>query len=80
MSSNLTQDEAEFQGGASLACRDEATDFEPVPTAPLLTIVYEQTVEVLAFLGYHNSVAAKFMFALYFLIRCDLLGSTFSVS
>lgn len=68
-----TQEEGEFWGGAihleklsaSLACRDEATDLGPVPIASLLTVVYEQTLEVLAFLDCHNNVAAKFMFALF---------------
>ena len=80
----MTQEEGEFQGGAihseelsaSLACRDEATDLGPVPIAPLLTIVYEQTLKALAFLGCSNSVAAKFMSALFFSILCDL-GWTF---
>lgn len=70
----MTQEEDAFQEGAihseqlsaSLACRDETTDLGPVAIPPLLTIVYEQTLEVLAFLGCHNSVAAKFMFALFF--------------
>lgn len=80
-----TQEEGEFWGGAihleklpaSSACRDEATDLGPVPIAPLLRVVYEQTLEVLAFLDCHNNVAAKFMFALFFSIHCDLLGWSF---
>jgi len=82
---SMTPEEGEFQGGAirseelpaSLACRDEATDLGPVLIAPLLTTVYEQTLEVLAFLGCHNSVAAKFMFALFFSLHSDLLGWAF---
>lgn len=35
------------------------------------------SLEVLAFLGCRNSVAAKFMFALFFSIHCDFLGWTF---
>lgn len=35
------------------------------------------SLEVLAFLGCRNSVAAKFMLALFFSIHCDFLGWTF---
>lgn len=70
----MTEEEGEFQGEAihaeeltaSSACRDETTDLGPVPIAPLLTIVYEQILEALDFLGCRNSVGAKFIFALFF--------------